>query len=104
MVLLISTICFGQQLNIPDNSDSLLNQYATQYESAKLHLHLDKTIYTSNETIWFSAYLFHLLPDNFQHSLLYIKLVREENDSLVRSHIYPIVDNHSYGSILLPVT
>jgi|GEM_PF-4900576 len=93
---------FAQIVNIGEQADSLLNSYASRYENTRLHLHVDKTIYTRNETIWFSAYLFSKTPDTFNHRLLYVKLVRNDNDSVIRSHIFPFQNKHAYGDILLP--
>src|SRR5688572_11244544 len=57
-----------------------LNQYAKAHPDNVLYLHTDKTIYTNNETIWFSGYLLKTSPESLQeHSILSVALLREDN-------------------------
>ena len=37
--------------------DSVLNVYAENYQSEKVHVHFDKTAYNAGETIWFKSYV-----------------------------------------------
>lgn len=102
--LFLSIATQAQPGNFADWADNQLSQYAGSFPPAKLHLHLDKTIYTSSESIWFSAYVLPLREDSsYRHQLLYVKLIREENDSVVRSLVFPVVGLRSYGNLLLPV-
>ena len=104
LILFCTFHCISQEQTFTQKMDSLLDHYATNFENTRLHLHLDKTIYTPNETVWFSAYLYASMPDSFSHQLLYVKLVKEENDSLVRSAIFPFQIDHSSGDLLLPTS
>ncbi|HXI00113.1 MAG TPA: hypothetical protein VNI52_07570 [Sphingobacteriaceae bacterium] len=66
-----------------------------------LFLHTDKTIYTNNETIWFSAYLIRSSSVEL-HTILTIALIKED------SRIVELVSKHkmenglSFGSVTLP--
>jgi hypothetical protein len=103
-LLIVSSTGRSQVANFADKADHMLSQYAGKFAPAKLHLHLDKTIYTSSESIWFSAYVLPLRQDSsIAHQLLYVKLIREENDSIVRSLAFPVVGLRSYGNLLLPL-
>jgi hypothetical protein len=99
-----SNIAYAQRVNFADHMDSLFHQYSQKFAATKLHLHLDKNIYTPNETIWFSSYLYPVRPDTFNHQLLYVKLVREDNDSLIRSSIFPFFQRQASGQLLLPTS
>jgi hypothetical protein len=85
-------------------ADSILSKYASSFEQTSLYLHLDKTIYTNNETIWFSAYIFPKGIDTFEHQVLYVKFMRNDNDSLIRSSAFAITNFHSYGNLQIPNT
>ena len=102
LVFLFVMLGAAGQTNYVEKTDSLLGNYAERFAKTKLHLHIDKSIYTPNETIWFSAYLYSIAGDTFPHQLLYVKLLRNDDDSIIRSSIFPIVQNHSYGQFLLP--
>ena len=82
--------------------DSMLNRYSQGFEQTRLYIHTDKTIYSPNEMIWFSAYLLADENDTWPHQMLYAHLVRNGDDSLIRSVQYLINENRSYGDILIP--
>lgn len=87
-----------------DRVDSALARYAASFEQSKLYLHLDKNIYTNNETVWFSAYVLGRGRDSFDHQVLYVNLLRNSDDSVVRSATFLIEGSHSYGNMILPHT
>lgn len=103
-LLLFGWAASAQSLNYVEHVDSLLSNYAQQFPATRLHLHLDKSTYTANETIWFSAYLYRVAPDSFQHQLLFVKLAREDNDTLIRSAIFPLFQTQASGQLLLPTS
>jgi len=58
--LIINVItAFGQQA-VNKLTDSLIKQfeyYRIKKQASVLYVHFDKTIYTNNENVWFTAYL-----------------------------------------------
>lgn len=68
-----------------------------------LFVHTDKTIYTNNETIWFSAYLMKsgiFFPK--AHTILSVALVREDSRKVLLENQYLMKDGLSFGSMTLP--
>ncbi|NDC76783.1 MAG: hypothetical protein EBZ67_02745 [Chitinophagia bacterium] len=82
--------------------DSSLARYAQCFEQSRLYLHVDKTVYSANEIIWFSAYLLSDESDTWPHRMLYAHLVRNGDDSLIRSAQYLMSNHRSHGDILIP--
>jgi TonB-dependent SusC/RagA subfamily outer membrane receptor len=57
--------------------ENSLNKFDRYYPQQKVYLHLDKTLYHSNETIWFKAYLLNGMnhhPDSISTNL-YVELI-----------------------------
>lgn len=68
-----------------------------------LFVHTDKTIYTNNETVWFSAYLIESGKSYSQkHTILSIAMVREDNREIILQERYLMKDGLSFGSMGLP--
>jgi hypothetical protein len=93
---------FSQSADI-DSLVSRMERYAQVHPSEILYLHLDKTIYSNNETIWFSAYLFNTTADHLKdHSLFSVALVNEENRKVEIQNRYPVYGGWGTGSLSIP--
>ena len=75
---------YGQaNLDERDALQAKLNKYAKTHVDDILYLHTDKTIYTNNETLWFTAYLLKTSAVQLtDHYLLSVSIVREDNRSI----------------------
>lgn len=80
-------------------SDSLKEDiHNSNRPSSQLFLHLDKTVYAPEETLWFKAYL--LRDTSLSAKVLYLRIIDEEK-ILVIEEQFPIYDIRSHGSIIL---
>lgn len=71
--------------------------------SITLFVHFDKTIYTNNETAWFTGYLLKAgMAEIAKHNILSVALIRDRDSTVVKSDKYLISNGISFGSMLLP--
>jgi hypothetical protein len=104
LILLSLTRVFGQTSN-----DKVLLEKLALYSKANpsglLFVHTDKTIYTNNETVWFSAYLIKSGPvDLKRHTILSVAVIREDNRRVYLQDKYVMENGLSFGSLNLPDT
>ncbi|WP_316812888.1 hypothetical protein [Pedobacter heparinus] len=95
------------QTAAPDNELWLtkLAQYKKNHPSIALFAHIDKTIYTNNEIIWFSAYLISNTAQNLKnHNILYVSLIKADTRDIVLMGKYVMENGLSFGSLNLPDT
>lgn len=108
-------ICFLQLTGIKTTVSAqwLSQQQLTQniylhnlaYPSASLFVHFDKTIYTNNETVWFTGYLLkYSIKDLSANKVMSVALVRDIDSSIVKQDRYTMENGFSYGSMTLPDT
>lgn len=88
-------------------SQALLSQkmyyHSIAQPSSKLFVHFDKTIYTNNETVWFTGYLLRVNPQIVQqHQILSVALIRDIDSTVVKQEKYIIQKGLSFGSMILP--
>ena len=77
--------------------------YSKAHSSTLLFLHSDKTIYTNNETIWFSAYLISKNNDELDaHSILSVALIKKTDRAVYTQSKYLLESGSGAGSLLLP--
>lgn len=81
----------------------LLQQYAQQLPTEKLHLHFDKEAYLPGETIWYKAYLLGDGQPSAQSTNLYVGLYNT-NGTLIQQQLNPIFGASAAGSFALPDT
>lgn len=85
----------AQQPDMPPVSQERLADYQLAHPSSNLYLHLDKTVYTPEETVWFKAYL---LGDTAPEAkVLYVRIVDEEKISPCQD--YPHTQPAGMGGI-----
>lgn len=71
--------------------------------SAFLFVHTDKSIYTENEPIWFSAYLVNFSSLKIsKHRTLHLFLFRDDNRSVALSGKFKMEEGISAGDLVLP--
>ncbi|MBB5441397.1 hypothetical protein HDC92_005109, partial [Pedobacter sp. AK017] len=88
----------GYKLNGSDQLKKRLSVYLAEHPMSNLYLHLDKNIYSPEETIWFKAYL--LGDTATDNKVLYVRIA-DENKEVVLSGQFPMYDIRAHGSILL---
>ncbi len=109
----IGLICFlgfilfgGVNAQTPMTDSLVVNKFELHSRlnpSNLLFIHTDKTIYTNNETVWFSAYLIESGKSYSQkHTILSVAMVREDSREIILQERYLIKDGLSFGSMKLP--
>ena len=86
---------------IAQKVDAALEKLIKQYPEEKTHIHLDKDVYLSGETIWFKAYLYGAGLPSLQSKNFYIQLIDKEG-KLVKEGFYPVADAAASGNITIP--
>jgi hypothetical protein len=101
--MLFSLFTTAQQDNnaVLDVLDSTFQQYAENTQQPDLFLHIDKTIYTNQENIWFTAYVLSTISQEKQHTL-YVVLVEEATKKIRVSDRFVIEKGLGAGSLYLP--
>jgi hypothetical protein len=93
-----------QKLSITE--DPLINQlqlYKSAQPASVLFVHFDKTIYTNNETAWFTGYLLNEIPSNIiKHNIMSVALVRNRDSAIIKQQKFLMASGLSFGSMLLP--
>lgn len=88
------------------NADSLhakLALYSKIQPSEVLFVHTDKTLYTNNESLWFSAYLIsNALGKMHDHNILSVSLMREDDRKIFFEQQHVIKGGLSAGSVVIP--
>jgi uncharacterized protein YfaS (alpha-2-macroglobulin family) len=90
------------------NDHALLEEkfefFSKKHSSASLFLHIDKSVYTNNEKIWFGAYLIDTPQNQAIHNLLSVFLVGENSQKIELEGKFKIEKGVSSGSLRLPDT
>ena len=87
-----------------DSLVTKMDQYAIAHPDAALYLHTDKTIYTNNESIWFSAYLLKISAEHSkEHSVLSIALTREDSRKVFLQNKYLLAQKGKKNYYLIVV-
>lgn len=94
----------AQNLFLPDTL--LLDKFALYAKSNPgdvLFVHTDKSVYTNNEQIWFSAYLLQSHTAGVKdHTILSVALLQEDTREIYMQDKYAMGGGLSFGSLLLP--
>src|SRR5258708_3380002 len=81
--------------------DSMLNIYANRYPQEKIHVHFDKKIYSSGETIWFKAYIFSGADPSLYSKNFYAEL-SDPSGAIIQRKVYPVSESSTAGNFDLP--
>lgn len=105
--LLLIICLFNTNVYCQTDNAGLIQQKIEAFNKAQfrapLFLHIDKTVYTENEPIWFSAYLLNNDSVDFsKHKVLHLFLFRQDDRSVALSGKFKIEKGMSAGDIILP--
>lgn len=109
IVLISSSIFTCIQLNAQQDSpfiDTILAKlelYSINKPASLLFVHYDKTIYTNNENIWFTAYLLNDTNTISYHTVA-VALIRSDDKRIVLEEKYKMSNGHGFGNLTLPDT
>ncbi|MBS1665543.1 MAG: hypothetical protein JST68_31165 [Bacteroidetes bacterium] len=81
--------------------DSMMNIYANNYPQEKIHVHFDKKIYGSGETVWFKAYIFSGADPSIFSKNFYAEL-SDPSGAILQRKVYPISESSTAGNFELP--
>ncbi len=71
--------------------------------SAKLFVHFDKNVYSSNEMAWFTAYLVQEQKELVdKHTVLAVSLIRDADSTLVVQEKFVMGQGLSFGNMVIP--
>ena len=92
----------GQRISQAEISRKMLLHHAAN-PSPALFVHFDKTIYTNNEDVWFTAYLLKTEQAALvKHSVLSVALVRDLDSVIIKHEKFLIDNGFSFGNMELP--
>ncbi|MEN0054532.1 MAG: hypothetical protein AAGC65_12745 [Mucilaginibacter sp.] len=87
--------------SIAEDFDARVYGYYHEKIGPTLFLHIDKSIYIPNESIWFKAYILNGEP--LQNEVLYVRLLNEQKQIVLQQE-FPVYDIRSHGDMLIPIT
>ena len=71
--------------------------------SAKLFVHFDKNVYSSNEMVWFTAYLLAEQAERIDlHTVLAVSLVRDADSTIVVQEKFVMGQGLAFGNMVIP--
>ncbi len=103
VLLLQLLITLAANAQLPKNIDGLnnkINLYGIKSQSPVLFIHFDKTIYTNNENVWFTAYLFG--ADYQKYKTLSVALVRDDSRAVLMEDRFVISNGIAFGHTIVP--
>ncbi|HTH83004.1 MAG TPA: hypothetical protein VL490_08720 [Mucilaginibacter sp.] len=83
--------------------DKKINLYGINNQSPLLYIHFDKTIYTTNENVWFTGYLLNCINYNY-YKTLSVSLVKDEDHKVVKTDKFVIKNGLAFGNTIIPDT
>ncbi|MDT3401775.1 hypothetical protein [Mucilaginibacter terrae] len=91
------------QIKVPleDTIKLKFQRYQKANPSTVLFAHFDKTVYTNNENVWFTAYLLNAVNLNQHHTLL-VSLVNDIDHSIVLEDKFVMTSGFGFGNMFLP--
>jgi hypothetical protein len=102
LIMMTSPIMVRGQMNQDQLSDKI-KVYGKVKTSTALFVHFDKTIYTNNETVWFTGYLLKAPMDEIlKHGILSVALIRDIDSQVIKQEKYLLKDGISFGNMILP--
>ncbi len=83
-----------------NNLDGKLKAYGVKNLTPVLFVHFDKNVYTGNENVWFTGYLFG--ADYSRYSLLSLVLVKDDDRSVILENKFLVKNGLSFGKTTIP--
>ncbi|MFT3827309.1 MAG: hypothetical protein QM731_25500 [Chitinophagaceae bacterium] len=94
----------GAVAQMSDTSDAITRKmyyYSLQKPSATLFVHFDKTVYTNNETVWFTGYLLKGNNSN-EYDALSVALLNNSDSTIAAEEKFVMASGLAFGNMLLP--
>lgn len=103
-IFLILTITVRAQSNFTANQEKISNALSEYFtlDRENIHLHLNKSIYLTNEQIWFKGYIIdkkNKLP-YYETTNIYVALL-DENGQKIASHLFYAENSIFHGNLKL---
>lgn len=95
VLLLIHFSLFSQQI------DSMMNLYAYAFPKEKIHVHLDKTVYNKEETIWYKIYILDDQGLTHLSKNVYVEFF-DTTGKLIRQMTSPLYQSTAKGAFDIP--
>jgi hypothetical protein len=84
----------------PDSVEHHIKRYQQSYPTSLLFLHFDKTVYTNNDNVWFTAYL--LKGGQLKlHNLLSVCLVNDLDRTIAVQEKFVMNNGLAFGNMML---
>lgn len=81
--------------------DSTLAKYADHFTAERIHLHLDRNIYSTDETVYFKAYIFQGHGLSSISKNLYVDFYNSHGE-LIEQAVAPLIQSTATGSFTIP--
>src|ERR1700744_817041 len=81
--------------------DSMMNIYASNYPQEKIHIQLDKKLYSPGETIWFKAYVFAGADPSLSSKNFYAEL-SDPSGTILQRKVFPVSESSAAGFFDVP--
>ncbi|RYD78750.1 MAG: hypothetical protein EOP53_10715 [Sphingobacteriales bacterium] len=102
LVSFILTMCCNK-INAQDLYDSLLQIQSIKYPQENIYIQLDKSYYTTGETVWFKAYIKAGNSPVQISTSLYVDLISEDGKVIERKTM-PVIQGGAASSFVIPDT
>lgn len=109
LLLFVSVVYFTTKVaaqehnSFTDTLQQKLNLYRQTHPSSNLFVHFDKTLYTNNDNVWFTAYLLNC--ENLQqHHTLSVCLVNDIDHSIALEEKFIMSNGLGFGNLHLSDT
>ncbi len=103
MLLFSCRTSFAQtKINLQDSLEKKLNWYKQTHPATTLFAHFDKTVYTNNENVWFTAYLLNSTQANDNYNTLSVSLVNDIDRSIIMQEKFVMHNGIASGNLFLP--
>lgn len=103
-LLIVPLFSRSQTLN-PKSVDSILTKigyYGIKTARPVLFTHFDKTIYTPNENVWFTAYLINAIGHLADYNILSVALVKDDDRAIVAADKFIMSRGIAFGNLVIP--
>lgn len=103
LMLMIGRQAFAQ--TAPDTASIIKNMgyYDHKLSPDILFAHFDKTIYTNNENVWFTAYLLNG-ADRTKNMILSVVMMNDDEHTMVLEKKFVMAKGIAFGNLLIPDT
>ncbi|CAM3753932.1 hypothetical protein MUGA111182_07450 [Mucilaginibacter galii] len=95
-------VTIAQSANVLSNTiQRKLSLYQQKHPASLLFVHFDKTLYSGNENVWFTAYLLNCNTPQLHHTLS-ISLINDTDHAVVMEERFLMREGIGFGNLFLP--